>query len=73
MIERDKIASIVKSCLPGLKDEAVIRIAEDIVRDVESIAYSLIRQTVAQEREQLYRNNLKAYSNNASAGAALRL
>lgn len=59
MVERDKIASMVKSCLPRVKEDDVKRISEDIVRDVESITYSLIRQTVAQEREQLYRNSLK--------------
>jgi hypothetical protein len=59
MIERHKIASIVKTSLPCLGEEVVDRIADDVIRDVESIAHSLIRRIIVQEREQLYRDSLK--------------
>lgn len=59
MIERDKVAEMVKSCLPRLDEDVVGRIAEDIARDVETIIYSLIRHAVAQEREQLFRSSFK--------------
>jgi hypothetical protein len=59
VIEREKIIAIVKSYLPQIKTDVVDRIADDIVKDVESIAHSMIRQTVAQQREQLYWNSIK--------------
>lgn len=59
VIEREKIIAIVKSYLPQINAAVVDRIADDIVKDVESIAHSMIRQTVAQQRERLYWNSIK--------------
>ncbi|MDR3591088.1 MAG: hypothetical protein P4N41_15650 [Negativicutes bacterium] len=59
MIEREKIIAVVKAYLPQIDAEVASRIADDIVKDVESIAYSMIRQNVAQQREQLYWNSIK--------------
>lgn len=59
MVDMDKVAELVKSCLPRVTDDVVRRIAQDIVSDVEPIMHSLIRQAVAQERQQLFLNSYK--------------
>lgn len=59
MIEREKVTAIIQSHLPRVNAAIIDRIAEDISKDIESIAHSMIRQTVAQQREQLYWNSIK--------------
>jgi len=59
VIEREKIIAIVKSCLPQINAGVVNRIADDIAKDVEAIAHSMIRQSIAQQREQLYWDRIK--------------
>lgn len=54
MVERDKIVEILRSYLPNIGEQVLGRIADDIVRDVESITHSIIRQTVAQKRVENY-------------------
>ena len=59
MVDTEKVAELVKSCLPRVTDDVIRRIAQDIVADVEPIMHSLIRQAVAQERQQLFQNSYK--------------
>jgi len=57
MIEERKIKEIIKSHLPYSEDEIVENIAKDVIGDAEVIIYSMIRQTVSQEKLKLFRNN----------------
>lgn len=59
MIEKDKIKDLIKSYLPQAENDAVENIAHDIIRDVEPIIHSMVRQAVSQERENLYRKSIK--------------
>jgi len=54
MIEKNKLKDLVKSYLPQTKDATVDNISDDIIRDAESIIHSMVRQAIAQERENLY-------------------
>jgi len=60
MIEKEKIQELIKSQLPQAKNETIESIGHDIIRDAESVIYSMIRQAVSQERENLYRKNKDA-------------
>ncbi len=51
MIERDKVAAIIRSQLTQATEEVINRLTDDIVRDTEYKLHSLIRQAVAHERE----------------------
>lgn len=57
MIAQDRVEALIKAQLPQASDETVTRMAEDIVRDTLNVLYSLIRSSVAQEREVIRLSN----------------
>lgn len=59
MIEKNKIKELVKSYIPQAEEDVIENIAHDIIRDVEAVIYSMVRQAVNQEREIIYRKNNK--------------
>ena len=59
MIEKDKVSELVKTHLPQAEDEIIQRITCDVIRDADAVIRSMVRQAVAQERENLYRKNSK--------------
>lgn len=60
MIEEDKLRTLIKSYLPQAETDTIDNIANNIIRDVEAVIYSMVRQAVNQERENLYRKNAKS-------------
>lgn len=60
MIEKDKLRALINSYLPQAEPDTIDNIANSIVRDVEAVIYSMVRQAVNQERENLYRKNAKS-------------
>jgi len=59
MIERDKLRDLVKSYLPQVDNDVIEHISDDVIRDTEAVIYSMVRQAVAQERENLYKKSSK--------------
>lgn len=59
MIDKRKIAEIVRTYLPKAEDNTVEGITNSIIQDAEAVIRSMLRQAVAQERESLYRQNNK--------------
>jgi len=57
MIDKRKIAEIVRTYLPKAEDDTVEGITNSIIQDAEAVIRSMLRQAVAQERESLYRQN----------------
>lgn len=60
MIEQDKLRALITSYLPQAEPDTIKNIANSIVRDVEAVIYSMVRQAVNQERESLYRKKAKS-------------
>jgi hypothetical protein len=54
MINKDKVKEVIKSYLPQEENETIENIAHDLVRNVEIIINSMIRQAVSQEKENLF-------------------
>ena len=59
MIERDKLRDLVKSYLPQANNDVIEHISDDVIRDTEAVLHSMVRQAVAQERENLYKKSSK--------------
>lgn len=59
MINKKKLYELVKSYLPQTEPAIIDDIANNVIRDAESIIYSMVRQAVNQERENLYKKNNK--------------
>ncbi len=51
MIVREKVVELVRAQLTQATEDVVKRLVDDIIRDTEYNLYSLIRQSVAHERE----------------------
>jgi len=51
MIDRDKIKELVKASLPQDQIGVVERIVDNIIRDVEAVIHSMVRQEIERERE----------------------
>jgi len=67
VIARAQITSIVKACLPQVREDVADQMTEEIVLEVEAITRTLIRQKVADQRKQLYTSSLKNWESADSA------
>ena len=54
MIDKEKVADLVKSYFPEADSQTDLRLVEEIISTVTPIIYSLARQLVSQEREAKY-------------------
>jgi hypothetical protein len=59
LINEDEIASLVRNAYPQGIPEVLIRLAAEITKDVEAIAYATVRDRVQQERRNSYLQQTK--------------
>jgi len=53
IIEKEKLMTLIESYLPEVDDATLDRIATAVKIDAEAIIHSMIRQEVAQEKENM--------------------
>lgn len=50
MIEREEVINLIKSYFPGADYETIIKLADDVIRDIIPMMHTTIRKAVNDEK-----------------------